>query len=64
MALTGTGVAFGVLAAAGAMWFLRGMLFGVVALDPVVFPPPRSDSCSWLSSRRLFLPAARCRSAW
>ena len=37
MALTATGVAVGLLAAAALMWFLRGMLFGVAPLDPVVF---------------------------
>jgi putative ABC transport system permease protein len=37
MALTATGVALGLLAAAGVMWFLRGMLFGVPPLDPVIF---------------------------
>jgi predicted permease len=37
MALTATGVAVGLLAAAGLMWLLRGMLFGVAPVDPVVF---------------------------
>jgi putative ABC transport system permease protein len=37
MALIATGVALGLLAAAGVMWFLRGMLFGVPPLDPVIF---------------------------
>ena len=37
MALTATGIAVGLLAAAGLMWLLRGMLFGVAPLDPFVF---------------------------
>lgn len=37
LALTVTGVALGLLAAAGVMWFLRGMLFGVAPLDPGIF---------------------------
>ena len=36
MALTATGIAVGLLAAAGLMWLLRGMLFGVAPLDPFV----------------------------
>jgi putative ABC transport system permease protein len=37
LALTATGVGLGLLAAASLMWFLRGMLFGVAPLDPVIF---------------------------